>query len=55
MDSTNVQFHLDNDYRWRWSLVRGDGVTLTNSDEAYFWLADAKRAVRSFLALMRGK
>ena len=55
MESTDVQFHLDKDYRWRWSLVGCDGVTLTDSHEAYFWLADAKRAVRSFLALMRGK
>jgi hypothetical protein len=54
MESETVQYRMDKDYLWRWSVVEGDGTVLTVSKESYLWLTDAKCAVQRFLAIMRG-
>jgi hypothetical protein len=55
MDSEMIKYKMDKDYLWRWSVVEGDGTVLTVSNEAYLWLADAKRAVQHILAIVSHK
>jgi hypothetical protein len=55
MESETVQYRMDKDYLWKWSVVEGDGTVITVSNESYLWLADAKRAVQRFVTAIRLK